>query len=149
MSSIWDLTVVLLQYSRLGIRRAKVMLFHCQDDVIRKKHFPRSWLFVRRIRRSPWIPLTKASEEELLLFSLICTWTWTNGWVNNRDAGDLRRRLAHYNVTVMVCVKEHIHYEGILHNSGSYNNISCAQFNGFANRIPLGFYFALFHLDHT
>ena len=26
---------------------------------------------------------------------------WTNGWVNNRDAGDLRRHRAHYYVTVM------------------------------------------------
>ena len=34
-----------------------------------------------------------------LLFSLICT--WTNGWVNNRGAGDLGRHRAHYNVTVM------------------------------------------------
>ena len=31
--------------------------------------------------------------------SLICT--WTNGWVNNRDAGDLRRRHSNYGVTVM------------------------------------------------
>ena len=27
--------------------------------------------------------------------------TWINVWVNNRDAGDLRRHLAHYDVTVM------------------------------------------------
>ena len=33
------------------------------------------------------------------MFSLICT--WTNGWVNNCEAGDLRRRRAHYDVTVM------------------------------------------------
>ena len=36
-----------------------------------------------------WIPPTKASGAELLMFSLICA--WTNGWVNNGDAGDLRR----------------------------------------------------------
>ena len=34
-----------------------------------------------------------------LMFSLICA--WTNGWVNNRDTGDLRRHRAHYDVTVM------------------------------------------------
>ena len=33
-----------------------------------------------------WIPPTKASDAELFL---ICG--WTNGWVNNRDADDLRR----------------------------------------------------------
>ena len=35
----------------------------------------------------------------VLMFSLICA--STNDWVNNRDAGDLRRHHAHYNVTVM------------------------------------------------
>ena len=34
------------------------------------------------------------------MFSLICT--WINGWVNNREAGDLRRRRTHYNVIVMI-----------------------------------------------
>ena len=34
-----------------------------------------------------------------LMFSLICA--WTNGWVNNRDTSDLRRRRAHCDVTVM------------------------------------------------
>ena len=28
---------------------------------------------------------------------------WINGWVNNREAGDLRRHIAHYDVTVMHC----------------------------------------------
>ena len=36
-----------------------------------------------------------------LMFSLICA--WTNGWVNNQDAGDLRRHRAHYDVIVMWC----------------------------------------------
>ena len=30
---------------------------------------------------------------------LICA--WKNGWVNNGEAGDLRRHLDHYDVTVM------------------------------------------------
>ena len=34
-----------------------------------------------------------------LMFSLICA--WTNGWVNNPDAGDLRRRRAQNDITVM------------------------------------------------
>ena len=46
-----------------------------------------------------WIPLTKASDAEFWYFSLI--WAWTNSYVKNRNAGDLRRHLAHYNVTVM------------------------------------------------
>ena len=35
-----------------------------------------------------------------LMFSLICA--WTNSWVNNGNAGDLRRYCAHYDVTVML-----------------------------------------------
>ena len=37
-----------------------------------------------------------------LMFSLICA--WINGWVNNREAGDLRRNHAHYDVNVMLNV---------------------------------------------
>ena len=33
------------------------------------------------------------------MFSLICA--WTQGWINNRDAGDLRRHPAHYDIIVM------------------------------------------------
>ena len=35
------------------------------DDVIKWKHFPRNWPFVRGIHRSRWIPHTKASDAEL------------------------------------------------------------------------------------
>ena len=42
----------------------------------------------------------KGQWRGALMFSLICT--WTNGWVNNRDAGDLRCHRTHYNVTVMI-----------------------------------------------
>ena len=34
-----------------------------------------------------------------LVFSLICA--WINGWVNNGEAGDLRRHRTHYDVIVM------------------------------------------------
>ena len=44
-----------------------------------------------------WIPRTKASDAELRFF--ICV--WINGWVYNRESGDLRRYRAHYDVTVM------------------------------------------------
>ena len=37
----------------------------CHDDVIKWKHFPRNWPFVRGIHRSRWIPHTKASDAEL------------------------------------------------------------------------------------
>ena len=38
-------------------------------------------------------------SQKPLVFSLICA--LTSDWVNNRDAGDLRRNRAYYNVTVM------------------------------------------------
>ena len=42
----------------------------------------------------------KGQWRRALMFSLICT--WINGWVNNPEAGDLRRHLGHYDVTVML-----------------------------------------------
>ena len=38
------------------------------DDVIKWKHIPRNWPFVRGIHRSRWIPHTKASDAELWCF---------------------------------------------------------------------------------
>ena len=38
-------------------------------------------------------------EFTALMFSLICA--WINGWVNNREACDLRHHRAHYAVTTM------------------------------------------------
>ena len=46
-----------------------------------------------------WIPRNKCQWRGALMFSLICV--WINGWVNNREAGDLRRHQAHYDVIVM------------------------------------------------
>ena len=50
-----------------------------------------------------WIPRTKASDAELWCF------LWFDlrlnnqlSWVNNREAGDLRRHQAHYDVIVMI-----------------------------------------------
>ena len=44
----------------------------------------------------------KGQWRGALMFSLICV--WINGGVNNREAGDLRRYRAHYDVSVMVHV---------------------------------------------
>ena len=44
-------------------------------------------------------PPPKDQWRGALMFSLICT--WINGWVNNLEAGDLRRHRSHYDVTVM------------------------------------------------
>ena len=70
-----------------------------RDDVIKWKHFPRYWPFVWGIHRSPLNSPHKGQWRGALMLSLICT--WTNGWVNNRDAGDFRRHRAYYDVTLM------------------------------------------------
>ena len=69
------------------------------DDVIKWKHFPRYWPFVRGIHRSPVNTPHKGQWRGALMFSLICA--RINGWVNYREAGDLRRYRAHYDVIVM------------------------------------------------
>ena len=69
------------------------------DDVIKWKHFPLNWPFVRGIHRSPVNSLHKGLWRGTLMLSLICV--WINDWVNNREAGDLRRNRAHYDVIVM------------------------------------------------
>ena len=77
-----------------------ITTYPTHDDVIKWKHFPRYWSFVREFTGHWWLTSTKASDAELLfIYFLICA--EINGWVKNRDAGDLRCRLAHYDVTVM------------------------------------------------
>ena len=61
--------------------------------IIKRKHFPRYWPFMRGIHRSPVNSPHKGRWREALMFPLI--WAWTNGWANNRDTGDLRRHGAH------------------------------------------------------
>ena len=59
----------------------------------------RYWSFVQGIHRSPVNSPHKGQWRGALMFSLICT--WTNGWVNNREAGDLRHHRTHYDVIIM------------------------------------------------
>ena len=72
------------------------------DDVIKWKHFPNNWPFVRGIHRSPVNSPYKGQWRGALMFPLICV--WINDWVNNCEAGDLRRYRDHYDVTVMECM---------------------------------------------
>ena len=54
---------------------------------------------MRGIHWSPVNSPQKGQWRGALMLSLICV--WTDGWLNNRDAGDMRRYRAHYDVTVM------------------------------------------------
>ena len=78
----------------------KWWLFSWHDDVIKWKHFLRYWPFVWGIHRWPLNSPHKGQWQGALMFSLICA--WINGWVNNREASDLRRHCAHYDVIVMI-----------------------------------------------
>ena len=73
------------------------------DDVMKWKHFPRYWPFVRGIHRSPVNSLHKGQWRGAFMFSLIGA--WINLRVNNREADDLRRYRAHYDVIVMPEIK--------------------------------------------
>ena len=76
------------------------MAFHWRhDDVVKMKHFPRYWPFVRGIHQSPVNSPHKGQWRGALMFSFICV--WINVWVNNREAGDLRRYRVHDDVFVM------------------------------------------------
>ena len=78
-----------------------VMMLH--DDIIKSKHFPRYWPFLRGIHRSPVNSPHKGQWRGALMFF------WSspriNGWVNNRKAGDLRRHRAYYDVILMMLVR--------------------------------------------
>ena len=89
-----------------GIRLKAVSVHLTQDDVIKWKHFPRNWPFVRGIHRSPVNSPHKGQWRGALMFTLICA--RINSWVNTREAGDLRRYRPHYDVIVMVNVCSNI-----------------------------------------
>ena len=93
----WEMQQPASLWNRISLIHGSRSTRH--DDVIKWNHFPRYWPFVRGIHRpsvdSPHIGQWRGA----LVFSFICA--WINGWVNNREAGDLRRFRTHYDVIVM------------------------------------------------
>ena len=94
--------IMLLMYSVLHClhsvgNKSYYLLLH--DDVIKWEPFLHYRPFVWGIHREPVNSPHKGQWHGALTFSLICI--WINRWVNNREAGDLRRHHAHYDVTVM------------------------------------------------
>ena len=85
------------QSPQRGAMQSCVLLIH--DDVIKWKHFPCYWPFVRGIHRSPVNSPHKGQWRGALMFSLICV--WINARANNREAGDLRRYRARDDIIVM------------------------------------------------
>ena len=91
LGEVFHPTLIIMQISSL---------IYIHDDVIKWQHFPPYWPFVWGIHRSPGNSQHEGQWRGALMFSLICV--WINGWVNNREAGDLRRYRAHHDVTVML-----------------------------------------------
>ena len=105
----YQLMLRALCFCKLSISNYNYMRLSCftcvwdwkgHDDVIKWKYFPRYWPFICGIHWSPVNSPHKGQWRGALMYSLISA--WINGWVNNREAGDLRRRRAHYDVTVMI-----------------------------------------------
>ena len=90
---IWHVLV-----DQINLRYMSV-LANWHDDVIKWKHFPRYWPFVRGIHRSPVNSPHKGQWRGALMFGLIRA--LINSWVNNGEASDLRRHCAHYDVIGM------------------------------------------------
>ena len=87
--------VLLIEY----LRRSHLSPNTMHDGVIKWKHFPRYWPFVRGIHRYPVNSPHKGQWRGALIFTLICA--RINDWVKHGEAGDLRRHRAHYDVIVM------------------------------------------------
>ena len=105
---MWDMSINPLMPTLVSLvcHTKHLPLCHTHDDVIKWKHFPRYWPFVREIHRSPVNFPHKGQWRGALMFTLICA--RMNGWVNDHEAGDLRRYLVHYDVIVMhvVCIQK-------------------------------------------
>ena len=92
--------ILALNNSKWCMMKKIVRSYH--DNVIKWKLLPCYWPFVRGIHRSLMNCPHKGQWRGYLMFPLICA--RTNGWVNNRDVGDLGRHSAHYDIIVMRCV---------------------------------------------
>ena len=82
-------------------------MHYVHDDFIKWKHLPRYYYYFVCVcvwggGGGPLVtggfltqrPVTRS-------FDVFLTCTWTNGWIDSQDAGNLRRHRAHYDVIVM------------------------------------------------
>ena len=102
------ITVVNAAWFKRRLQRTTWQAFHIRDGSITLKVWSYSMMTSsngrktfrvtgRLIRGIHWSPVNspyKGQWRGALMFPLIGA--WTNGWLNNRDAGDLRRHRAHY-----------------------------------------------------
>ena len=66
------------------------------------KHYSALLAIYAGNHRSPMNSPHKGQWRGALMFSLICA--WINGWINNREAGDMRRHHVHCDVIVITYI---------------------------------------------
>ena len=125
----------------------KLKLFHwwLQNIMMTSSNgniFPRYWPLVRGIHRSPVNSPHKGQWRGALMFSLICV--WINGWVNNREAGDLRRYRAHYDVIGICSADRRKRYPLIFATNEEKNNSTNLSWEEKAGKLQTIFHWRLF-----
>ena len=85
------------------------------------------------IHRSPVNYPHKGQWRGALMFSLTCA--WKHDWVNNGEAGDLRRHGAHYDVIVM---QQHWFKMSMSHNPHEFEAIILEGCMGLSTYICIG-----------
>ena len=109
-SFIWKSTIALHYRHSTLVVNAITLFFICNERIALRMQPPAHlwWngntfrvadLFSRVNHRSLVDSPHKGQWRGPLMYSLI--YAWTNAWINNRDASDLRRHCAHHDVTEM------------------------------------------------
>ena len=106
--AVWKTRVTTATVSAQEVLKPPIVMCSDHDDVIKWKHFTRYWPFARGIHRSPMNSPHKGQWRGAFMFPLICIGIFY-GWINNREAGDLRRNCAHCDVSVMWKIYYHCH----------------------------------------
>ena len=85
--------------------------------------------YIFRITGPLWIPRTKASDAKP--WSFLWSAPWINGWVTNREDGDLRRNHALYDVIVMMYIVWDLLFAHHVHTVYHMHGLIVIVFNGY------------------
>ena len=99
----------LVYFSKFCDIMIELELIPQHDDVIKWKHFPCHWPFVRRIHRSPVNSPHK--RQVTRSFDVFFHLRLNKRLINTREAGDLRRYHAHYDVIVMISSQRDVPFD--------------------------------------
>ena len=129
----WDISDTLVCLLVPG----KTYCYHqdpCNNDLVSKLHLFRyscgQWGFTVTGEFPSHRPVTRS-------FDVFFIWAWINGWVNNRQAGELRHQRAHYDVTVRKYITR-----------GLFKS-SCSHMSRIYIRLGVAFQFIFLDINHT